>query len=360
MRRTVHALTLVAVLSFCSSSTLAQSVVPRISVADDGFVTADSGDAFTPWGFNYDRDWNYRLIEDFWGDEWEKLEEDFGEMHDMGANVVRIHLQYHRFMDGPTAPNEINLSRLRDLVILAESLGMYLDITGLGSYRPDEDPAWYSDLSEPERWAAQAAFWEAIAEALADRPGVFAFNLMNEPITRGSQLERGVWVVPYGIEGLYYVHYINLDLGGRDSGDIAVAWVRQMKAGIRKHDPQRLITVGLFPIAGAIGAGGFSPARLAEEVDFISVHLYPEAGRVREAVELLRGYDVGLPILIEETFPLNSGLDEYRNFLSSSHEIADGWITFYWGEPADALLESDEPAASLVLGALTVFAELRP
>jgi hypothetical protein len=39
-------------------------------------------------------------------------------------------------MDGPTTPNEINLSRLRDLVLLAEGHGIYLDIVGAWKLSP--------------------------------------------------------------------------------------------------------------------------------------------------------------------------------------------------------------------------------
>jgi hypothetical protein len=249
---------------------------------------------------------------------------------------------------------------LRDLVILAENLGIYLDIVGLGSFRPEEDPAWYVDLSEPERWAAQASFWETIAKTLADRPGVFAFNLMNEPLVAADRLERGAWVHPDELEGLHYIQYINLDPSGRDRADIAVAWIRQMKRAIRAHDGQRLITVGLFPLFGLPDASGFAPRRIAPEVDFISVHLYPQAGRVEETLELLEAYDVGLPILIEETFPLNSGIAEYRSFLDGSRATADGWLSFYWGETAEDLAQRDGPRAGLVRAAIDVFVEFRP
>ena len=342
------------------TNALAQSAVPRIAVSGDRFVVASSGATFTPWGFNYDRDWEYRLIEEYWEDDWSRVEEDFRELHALGANVVRICLQYHRFMDGPSAPNERNLSRLRDLVILAEGLGIYLDIVGLGSFRPEQDPAWYVELSEPERWAAQAKFWETIAQTLADRPGVFAFNLMNEPIVTGERLERGAWVHPQEIEGQHYVEYINLDPAGRDRADIAVAWVRQMKQAIRMHDRERPITVGMFPVLGLVDGSGFSPMRLAADLDFISVHLYPRTGRVDEALKLLQGYDVGLPVFIEEAFPIDSGLEDYRNFLEGSRAIADGWMSFYWGETAEDLRRREEPLARHVFGAIGVFEDFRP
>jgi hypothetical protein len=360
VKSTIVVLALLAALTLRVSHAVGQSLAPRITVSGSDFVVSGAAETFTPWGFSYDRDWDYRLIEDYWADEWAKIEEDFGEIRALGANVVRIYLQYHRFMDGPASPNELNLSRLRNLVTLAEGLGIYLDIVGLGSFRPAEDPTWYVDLSERERWAAQSVFWETIAEALADRPGVFAFSLMNEPIVSNERLERGAWVHPNELQGLHYVHYINLDPDGRDRPDIAVAWIRQMKQAIRKHDRQRLITVGLFPLLGGVDATGFSPRRIAAEVDFISVHLYPEAGRVEESLELLQGYDVGLPILIEEIFPIAIGTEEYRRFLDASRAIAEGWLSFYWGESAEDLRNSDEPLAGLALDAIDALAELRP
>jgi hypothetical protein len=353
------AASLIALSSYLPDA-FGQSAVPRITVSGGQFVVSGSGETFTPWGFGYDRDWAYRLIEEYWDDEWDKVEQDFDELQALGANVVRISLQYHQFMDGPSSPNEANLSRLRDLVMLAERRGIYLDIVGLGSFRPENDAAWYVGLPEPQRWATQAKFWEAIAKTLADRPGVFAFNLMNEPVVAGEPLEKGAWVHPVEIEGLHYVHYINLDLGGRDRADIAVAWVRQMTRAIRTHDRQTPITVGMFPLLDSPDGSGFSPRRMAAEVDFIAVHLYPPAGRIDETLAMLERYDVGLPIVIEEVFPLNSGLDDYRSFLESSRAIANGWISFYWGETDDDLRKRNEPLAGLVLGATDVFEEIRP
>ena len=73
----------------------------RVSEDSRRFVGVSSGRRFTPWGFNYDHDENGRLLEDYWDKEWSKVEEDFQEMKQLGANVVRIHLPFATFM--PTA-----------------------------------------------------------------------------------------------------------------------------------------------------------------------------------------------------------------------------------------------------------------
>src|SRR5205814_95095 len=137
------------------------------------FVREPSGRRFVPRGFNYDHDDRGRLIEDYWATEWPKVEQDFREMASLGANLVRVHLQLGRFMKDRDRPDEANLVRLSRLIDLAERLGLYLDLTGLGCYHNGDVPAWYDRLDETGRWAVQRRFWEAVARRGAGRPAVF-------------------------------------------------------------------------------------------------------------------------------------------------------------------------------------------
>src|SRR5688572_15214992 len=75
--------------------------VRAVAGGSPGFVLEGSGAPFVPWGFNYDHDEKGRLLEDYWEAEWPKVESDFVEMKSLGANVVRIHLQLGKFLDGP-------------------------------------------------------------------------------------------------------------------------------------------------------------------------------------------------------------------------------------------------------------------
>src|SRR5262249_10184065 len=122
--------------------------MPWVAVAKDkkGFVLDPSGVAFVGWGFNYDHDDKGRLIEDYWEDEWPTVEAHFGQMKKLGANVVRVHLQLGKFMDGPEKLNATALDRLGKLLALAERLRLYLDLTGLGCYLKRDVPAWYDKL----------------------------------------------------------------------------------------------------------------------------------------------------------------------------------------------------------------------
>ena len=140
-----HRATVLTAILFIASAIAFARGAERIRVSSDNrsFVLADSGKTFTPFGFNYDHDRDGRLIEDYWEDEWETVEEDFAEMKGLGANVVRIHLQFGKFMQAADKPNDDALGRLRKLLKLAERTGLHLDLTGLGCYHKKDVPEWY-------------------------------------------------------------------------------------------------------------------------------------------------------------------------------------------------------------------------
>ena len=329
-----------------AGSRAAAAAMERIGVAEDGksFVLAESGRPFVPWGFNYDHDAEGRLIEDYWDDEWERVEGDFREMKELGANVVRIHLQTGRFMEAPDRPNRESLERLGRLVKMAEETGLYLDVTGLGCYHKRDVPAWYDELPEHERWRVQVRFWEAVAEQCADSPAIFCYDLMNEPVVGDGKTE---WLAG-GFGGKHFVQYIVRDLAGRDRADMGGQWVEQLVTAIRTHDRRHLVTVGLMELSPA-------PQTIAEPLDFIAVHLYPESGKLDKALRELKRFDVGKPVLIEEIFPLRCSPEELETFIEKSEAIADGWIGFYWGRTPDEYRPPRDIGEAVTLGWLELF-----
>src|SRR5690606_8059253 len=280
---------------------------PRIAVAKDqrGFVRADTGERFVVWGFNYDHDAQGRLIEDYWEHEWDKVVEDFGEMKALGANVVRVHLQFGKFMRSATQPDPEALGQLGRLLELAEQLELYLDLTGLGCYHRQDVPPWYDQLSEEARWDAQARFWEAVAARCRGSSAVFCYDLMNEPVVPGGAGKRDDWLGP-ALGDKHFVQFIALETRGRRRSDVARQWVERLVGAIRLHDRDTLVTVGLVPwsLDRPGLTSGFVPAETTESLDFVAVHIYPEQGKVDEALEVLRGFDVGKPVVVEELFPL--------------------------------------------------------
>ena len=208
-------------------TTFAPAPMESIRVSDDakGFVLNPSGKTFTPWGLNYGN--SGRLIEDYWETDWPTVVEDFQEMKDLGANVVRVHLQFGKFVEEKNTPNAKALERLGKLLKLAEDTRLYLDLTGLACYRTADVPKWYDGLSEADRWAAQAVFWGAIAETCSKSPAIFCYDLMNEPLAGGGR-KPGQWYSGKPFGGYDFLQFLALDLGGRNRDEVVRSWIRKM------------------------------------------------------------------------------------------------------------------------------------
>ncbi len=349
-------------LGACARGGPAEPPMERIRVAPGGrgFTLETSGRPWVPWGFNYDHDAQSRLLEDYWGSDWDRVVEDFQEMKALGANVVRIHLQLHRFLKSADGEDEAELDRLGRLLQLAEATGLRLDITGLASYRKALAPPWYVQAPERARWALQARFWEAVAKRCASSPAVFCYSLMNEPVSPAGP-SKEFWEGELG--GFSYVERLTLDPGTRSRPEVTRQWMDTLIPAIRKFDPRRPITCGvfyIFDVAGGLTLGP-DPREIAAPLDFLSVHLYPKSGKVDTALRLLKLLEsAGKPVLIQEMFALSCGLPEFRRFLDGSRATASGWISFYWGRTAEEYRRSNEMKDALMVQWLDFIREAGP
>jgi len=350
-------LTISFCLLFCGTAALhaETNTLPWLKVNEDGtgFVESDTGKKFIPWGFNYDRDYKKRLLEDYWAEDWQTVVQDFREMKGLGANVVRIHLQFGKFMTSADKPNRNALKKLQQLLRLAEETGLYLDLTGLGCYRKSDTPKWYGKLDESARWQAQANFWSAIDEECKDSPAVFCYDLINEPFV-GQKRKEGDWLAGE-LGGFYYLQAITLDYGKRNPDEVAGEWAEKLKNAIRKQDSRHLITLGMLPISSR----GFVKA-VSPHLDFMCVHEYPKGGKIAESVERLKNFSVGKPLVIEETFPLSCNAQELGDFIKQSSPTACGWIGFYWGQTPEELARERGIAASITRNWLDLFQKINP
>ena len=309
------------------------AVMERVRLSKDGnkFVMADSGTTFVPWGFNFVGEFG-RIVEEYWEDDWPSVEEDFKCMRELGANVVRLHLQVDTYMKATDKVDPAALNLLRRTLDLAQQSGLYLNLTGLGCYHLDAVPPWFDELAETERWEVQARFWEAIAETCANHPAVFCYDLMNEPAVGKAKDGQHPWLLGE-LEGFYFVQRISNDPRQRDSRAIAEAWVERMVQAIRKHDREGLVTVGVIPLAQVWPKAKplFYSPQVARHLDFVSVHFYPKEGQVEETLKALAIYDIGKPLVVEETFPLSCSLGELDEFIEGAESRVDGWISHYFG-----------------------------
>jgi hypothetical protein len=242
------------------------------------------------------------------------------------------------------------------LLEVAEKHGIYLDVTGLACYRPEERAAWYDAMGDKDRWATQGRFWEVVAATCAKSPAVFCYDLVNEPVVLGQRTD-GWYTGRLG--GCDFLQRLSLDQQNRARDEIALEWTRLMVAAIRKQDREHLITIGMLP------AWGVSQKAVGPELDFIAVHIYPEKGKVDEALGTLKRFDVGKPIVVEETFPLSCGVPELRQFLLQSRGRAAGWIGHYPLESSaelEALRQSKKItiAQAIYLSWLELFRDIGP
>ena len=318
-------------------SSAAERLEP-IRISDDGrhFVHGDPPRRFVAWGFNYTKGASGRLLEEACREDWEEVAEDFAEMRALGANAVRIHLQLGRFMRSARNPDPSALSLLARVVALAEENGLYLDVTGLGCYLRADVPEWYDALPEAQRWEVQARFWRAVAETCRESSAVLCYNLMNEPIVPGGGPAETDWLVGE-FDGMHFVQRIALDLAGRDQKEVARAWVDTLVDAIRDVDDSHLITVGVIPWAFTFPGARplFDAEHVGPRLDFTSVHVYPEADAIDEALTALRVYDLGRPLVVEEMFPIPCGIEQLEEFVDGSQDIVDGYFGHYFGWDLD-------------------------
>ena len=238
-------------------------------------------------------------------------------------------------------------------------LGLYLDITGLACYRKKDVPEWYDDLSENRPLGCPGPVLGGGGRAMRQEPG----HLLLRPDERAGRARRHeearrlAGAAFLGSDSGYFVQFITLDQKDRPRPEIARQWCHKLVAAIRKHDQRHLVTVGLVPwsLDRPGLTSGFVPEKIAAELDFIAVHLYPEKGKVKEAMETLSGFAVGKPVVIEETFPMNCSFPEFERFLDESRKTASGWIGFYWGKTPEEYRKSNTIQDALMLGWLEIF-----
>jgi hypothetical protein len=315
-------------------------------------VFAGTGVRFNPWGHNASGTHKIEVA-------------DLRELRQTGTNTIRIHPQFRELMATCAAANPAAIAELRTTLRRAEENGVYLYITGLGSWAGDPaDPACYRDATEDQRWTAQAVFWRAVAEAVRTSPAVLSFDLMNEPAL--PTVDTPCWVGPdpdgqepnqpgcFGsFGGSFFVQNLTRTPAGRTSAAIAQAWLTRMRQAIREVDLVHPITLGCLSFSNC--ALGLTPAQLATHLDVMSVHTYPrdctgptppipppDPCGLQRAQEQASGdpltYErnlvaafasTGKPVIVAETFPLAGSSELVGRFITESYTA--GRATGFFG-----------------------------
>jgi|GEM_PF-1067980 len=301
---------------------------PKIHIQNGAFKD-ENGDCFVPFGYNYVGSKFQALLEDNWlsDSSWAIIEGDFQELKTYNANTARIHLQYHEFMEGESTPNLVAFDRLSQLIEVAESLELYLLITGLSAYRASDQPAWYDGLNEQERWATQALFWGKVAAVVGSSKTVFAYDLINEPV----MLDTTTWLPGGTFGGFSFVQNLTRTPNGRSFKKIVNDWSQQMTEAIRANDSITPITIGF------IGCGAIK--EWSSNLDFTSVHVYPQSDsapnvicnmRLTTVINLVNNNQDNKPFVISEIAPLAS-FEATEKFMELTCPKVNGWFNHYGG-----------------------------
>ena len=310
--------------------------LPKITGFVNSTFVDENGNSFFPWGFNYTNPEIIGLIEDNWDSEatWDIMEEDFIEMSAYGANVVRIHLQYVKFMESANTPNADAFEKLDRLAQIADKNNLYLIVTGLGAYRLSDAQDWYDEMDDAQRWETQQLFWKTVAATLNDNSCVFAYDLINEPVVANGCHPDSIscsWYPPGGEFGGYqFVQNISIDPNNSYWQTIA-EWSEEITTSIKEEDDQTMITVGLLPL-GPI-------ASLSQHFDIISTHVYPKSADLNSSVNYVISNQSDKPFLIEEFYNLSCSASELVEFLNLIEGKYHGLVGHYFGK---TLEEYDE------------------
>lgn len=261
-------------------------------------------------------------------------------------------------MEGPDEPRQEALRAYRELLDLAESLDLYLDVTGNLVWR--EPPEWYDELDEQERWDVQERFWRAVATEGSQSPSILAYELTSEPAVDNS----GSWYTGE-LDGLTFIQLIARDIDGRDPRDISRSWVQKLSAAIRSVDRRHLIGLGFLPYRAGASAG-FDHEEVYDLLDILFLHVYPEDkvgddGKSQldeeSSVGIVRDFcSHETPVVIGETAWLYT--QHWEQFLLGTCDFVDGYLYFYDGRKPGEFDLSDQEDAVLQLF-LRRFVDLR-
>lgn len=310
-------------LAVCSSASGspgrdAPSGPPRVNVSGSQFIV--NGEPFFSYGVN-----DFSLLKYLDNPtieaRREKLAAEMDAAVDLGLNTMRVYVELPQIMKSETKLKQRNLDALERVYRMADRRGIYLDLTGNLMWRPERQKRWYDKLGENARWKVQARFWRAVAERARGHSSSMSFELCSEPVIINSP--HSPWYTgEFG--GYNFLQVISRNPKGRSSEEIASSWVRRLKRSIRAVNDRTLITIGMFPFPG----GPFSGSR-ARQLDFLTVHVYPERHTMDEDLAPVKAYAAtGDPVVVGEIYPITGDFRGIARFYLEAGPMIDGVWTF--------------------------------
>jgi endo-1,4-beta-mannosidase len=224
-------------------------------------------------GVNY---WPRRKAMYWWSDfDAGEVREEFAIIRELGLKVVRLFLLWDDFQPTPDTVSSASLKNLTTVADIAAENGLGLDVTFFTGHMsgPNWSPGWLLDANgrvpardqrqvvsggkimtggyrnpfhDPVALDAERLLLQTVVEMLKNHPGVWMWNLGNEP---------DLFAHPHDAAS------------GR-------AWVKQMVGLIKALDPQHPVTCGLHQ-ASLVDDNGFRINEIFHETDVAVMHSYP-------------------------------------------------------------------------------------
>jgi hypothetical protein len=299
------------------------AAMPRISVRGDQLYAGPT--PFRAWGMNWGVG-NHNPVLAYFDHpssaNFATLETELRVARQMGANSMRVPLELGQVMASPTQPRQATLSALKQLLQLAQSQRIYLDITGNIVWRPSHSPAWYEQMPWRARWQVQARFWRAVANTAWTSPAVLCYELTSEPTISQTP---GYY---YGEIGDFYFVQSIATAPPSQQPALARQWTQLMARSVRSFD-DRPVTIGLLPQ----NSGPFGPANIGGYLDMLSVHEYPTASNLADSIALIQAFAAyRKPVLLGETFLLFCDETTHKAFLTGASPYLAGIFEFFNGK----------------------------
>ena len=163
-------------------------------------------------------------------------------------------------------------------------------------------------------------------------PAVFCYDLMNEPVVPGGKRKDGDWLARPSPAST------SSSSSRWTSGPAPARHRPPMDPAPGRRDPQAGPAAPDYGRPGGLEPGppgltsGFVPDKIADDLDFISVHLYPEGGQGQRGAgdaRGLRGRQAGGDR--GDVSRCRARIEELRGVHRRIEGHAAGWIGFYWG-----------------------------
>jgi len=268
-----------------------------VRVSPDGWGFVDGGGSTVPWGCNYFdpfTGWAPRLWQQFDPD---RVKAHFDAMRSIGVNVVRVFATLASALADARTPSAPGLSKIVAMLDIAAAHGIRVILSGPGTW--EGTPSWFHADGPLECFVKedllniQAAAWEGIAAACKGHPGLFSYELYNEPCIpwQPTPALRELWTrwrtrnapdappdLPSPREPLCFDWSWDMQ---RFRAEFAEVYVHRMTDAIRRVDRAHLVTMGLHQKSAPFDWyppdpwAAFDPHRLSPFLDYTSVHFYP-------------------------------------------------------------------------------------